>query len=66
MILGSERSPGEGDGNPLQYSCLENPKDRGIWWAEVLAVAKVGPDLVTKPPSATMWTRAVLGAGRLR
>ena len=32
-ILGSGRSPGEGDGNPLQYSCLENPVDRGAWWA---------------------------------
>ena len=29
LIPGSERSPGEGNGNPLQYSCLENPKDRG-------------------------------------
>ena len=32
-IPGSERSPGEGNGNPLQYSCLENPMDRGAWWA---------------------------------
>ena len=31
-ILGSGRSPGEGNGNPLQYSCLENPMDRGAWW----------------------------------
>ena len=30
-ILGSGRSPGEGNGNPLQYSCLENPMDRGAW-----------------------------------
>ena len=30
-ILGSGRSPGEGNGNPLQYSCLENPMDRGVW-----------------------------------
>ena len=30
-ILGLERSPGEGNGNPLQYSCLENPMDRGTW-----------------------------------
>ena len=30
-IPGSGRSPGEGDGNPLQYSCLENPKNRGAW-----------------------------------
>ena len=32
-IPGLERSPGEGHGNPLQYSCLENPLDRGDWWA---------------------------------
>ena len=32
-ILGSERSPGEWNGNPLQCSCLENPMDRGAWWA---------------------------------
>ena len=36
----SGRSPGEGNGNPLQYSCLENPKDRGAWWAAVHGVAK--------------------------
>ena len=34
------RSPGEGNGNPLQYSCLENPMDRGAWWAIVQGVAK--------------------------
>ena len=34
------RSPGEGNGNPLQYSCLENPMDRGAWWAIVHGVAK--------------------------
>ena len=39
-ILGSERSPGEGNGNPLQYSCLENPMNRGAWWATVPGVAK--------------------------
>ena len=32
-IPGSGRSPGGGRGNPLQYSCLENPVDRGTWWA---------------------------------
>ena len=32
---GSGRSPGGGHGNPLQYSCLENPMDRGAWWATV-------------------------------
>ena len=39
-IPGSERSPGRGHGNPLQYSCLENPMDRGAWKAAVLGVAK--------------------------
>ena len=34
-ISGSGRSPGEGNGNPLQYSCLGNPMDRGAWWALV-------------------------------
>ena len=39
-IPGSERSPREGNGNPLQYSCLENPMDRGAWWATVQGVTK--------------------------
>ena len=39
-VPGLERSPGEGNGNPLQYSCLENPKDRGACWATVHGVAK--------------------------
>ena len=39
-IPGSGRSPGKGNGNPLQYSCLENPMDRGAWWATVHGVAK--------------------------
>ena len=39
-IAGSVRSPGEGNGNPLQYTCLENPMDRGAWWATVHGVAK--------------------------
>ena len=34
------RSPGEGNRNPLQYSCLENPMDRGAWWATVHRVSK--------------------------
>ena len=34
------RSPGEGNGNPLRYSCLENPTDRGAWWATVHGVTK--------------------------
>ena len=39
-IPGSERSPGERNGNPLQYSCLENSMDRGAWQATVLGVGK--------------------------
>ena len=39
-IPGSERSPGEGNGNPLQESCLENAMDGGSWWATVHGVAK--------------------------
>ena len=40
LMLRSGRSPGEGNGNPLQYSCMENPKDRGTWQATVQRVAK--------------------------
>ena len=40
LIPGWGRSPGEGNGNPLQYSFLENPMDRGAWWATVHGVAK--------------------------
>ena len=39
-ILGSGRPPGEGNGNPLQYSCLENPMDRGAWLATVRGATK--------------------------
>ena len=39
-ISGSGRSPGGGNSNPLQYSCLENPMDRGAWWATVHEVIK--------------------------
>ena len=40
LIPGSGRSPGGGHGNPLQYSCLENPMDRGVWRATVHRVPK--------------------------
>ena len=40
LIPGSERFAGEGNGNPLQYSCMENSMDRGAWWATVHGVAK--------------------------
>ena len=46
--LGQEDSLGEGNGNPLQYSSLENTMDRGAWWATVHGVARVGHDLVMK------------------
>ena len=49
-IPGSGRSPGEGNGNPLQYACLENPMDKGAWQATVHGVARVVHDLATKPP----------------
>ena len=39
LILGSGRSPGGGNGKPLHYSCLENPIDRGDWWATVHRLA---------------------------
>ena len=35
LIPESGRCPGEGNGNPFQYSCLENPIDRGVWWATI-------------------------------
>ena len=50
MIPGWGRSPGEGKGNPLQYSCLEKPMDRGSWQALVHGVARVRHNLGTKPP----------------
>ena len=49
LIPGLGRSPGEGNGNPRQYSCLEKPMDRGAWWAIVHEVARVRHDLATQP-----------------
>ena len=48
-VRGLGRSLGEGNGNPLQYSCLENPMDRGAWQATVHGVTRTGHDLATKP-----------------
>ena len=56
-IPGSGRSPGEGNGNPLQYSCLENPMDRGAWQAIIHAVTRVGHNLATKPPPSSAYLR---------
>ena len=49
-IPGSGRSPGRGNGSPLQYSCLENPMDRGTWWVMVHGSQRVRYDLATRPP----------------
>ena len=54
LFPGLRRSPGIGNGNPLQYSCLENYMDRGAWRATVHGVTRVGQDLVTKPPPLTI------------
>ena len=50
LIPGPGRSPGEGKGNPLQYSCLGNPMGREALEATVPGVARVGHDLATNPP----------------
>ena len=47
-IPGSGRAPVEGNGNPLQYSCLGNPTDRGVWWATSMESQRVGNNLATK------------------
>ena len=49
LVPGSGRSSGEENGNPFQYSSLENPMDRGAWQATVHGVTRVGRDLATKP-----------------
>ena len=46
-IPGSGRPPGGGHGNPLQYSCLETPLDRGAWWATLSSVAELDTTEVT-------------------
>ena len=48
MIPGSGISPGEGNGDPFQYSCLENPMDREAWWAVVHSVANSRTQLSNK------------------
>ena len=60
-IPGSGRTPGEGNGNPIQYSCLENPMDRGAGQAIVHGVTRVGRDLVTKPPLKGMKEDEMVG-----
>ena len=52
-IPGSGRSPGEEHGNPIHFSCLGNPMDRGTWQAIVYRVERVGHDLVTNTHTHT-------------
>ena len=59
-IPGLERSSGEGNGNPLQYSCLGNPMDRWAWWAIVHGVAGVGYNLATKQQDIYKFPRTFL------
>ena len=61
-IPGSGRSPG-GDGNPLQYSCLENPMDRGAWRATVHGVAKSQPGLSSQTTITTHHLQRQRGRG---
>ena len=56
--LGGEDSPGGGNGNPLQYSCLGNPVDRRAWWATVHGIARIGQDWTTKQQQCVESTKA--------
>ena len=60
LIPGSGRSLGEGNSNPFQDSCLENPMDRGAWEAPVHGVARVGHDLATKSPPQCVYVNPKL------
>ena len=55
LIPGLGGTPGEGNGNLLQFSSLGNPMNRGALWAIVHGVTRVGPNAATKPPSILMW-----------
>ena len=63
-ILGLGRPPGEGHGNPLQDSCLENPMDRGVWWTAVHGATKSQTGLrdkhMTHPDRASQAVLAVM------
>ena len=63
--LAREDSPGEGNGNPLQYSCLENPMDRGAWWATVHGVAKSRTQLSEGFPGGSDGKESACNAGDL-
>ena len=63
VIPGSGRSPGIGNGNPLQYSCLGNPMDRAVWWGTVHGVTRVrhnrAPECTQRPCSPLRLTTGV-------
>ena len=61
-FLGQEDSSGEGNGNPLQYSCLENPMLRGAWWATVHGVTRVGHNIASKSPPPIIVRNGVSGS----
>ena len=66
LIPRSGKSPGGGNGSPLQYSCLENSLDRGAWWATVQRVAKSRTQLNDCPRTSGWVRRGVAGEGRRR
>ena len=55
LIPESGRSPREGNGNPFQYSCLENPMDRGAWWATFMGSQRVGHAWACKNGQDLLW-----------
>ena len=59
-IPGLGRSPGGGHGNPLQYSCLENPMDRGAWWVQSTGSQRLGHDWASKRNTAQNWDNLLL------
>ena len=56
----SGRSPGEGNGNPPQYSCLENPMDRGAWWATIHRLAEATYHACTHGPNLAFNTSLLM------
>ena len=59
-IPGLERSPAEGNGNPLQYSCLENPMDKRAWWSIVFRVARSQTRLKQQHTHSPIWRPSAL------
>ena len=64
-ITGSGRSPGEGHGYPLPYSCMENSMNRGAWWATVHGVPRVRHDLANRPPPHEMIKATVVNGSEI-